>query len=61
MDDSQRRVSDLLFFIERLQVKIRELMAENTKLKHRIRGLEGPKNLSVSKKKTKKKALVKSV
>ncbi len=61
MDDSQRRVSDLLFFIERLQVKIRELMAENTKLKHRIRELEGPKNLSVSKEKTRKKVLVKSV
>lgn len=57
MDDSQRRVSDLLFYIERLQSRIRELMAANTKLKRRPKELEVevPKNLSSPTKKTTKK------
>lgn len=60
MDDSQKGTGDLLLYIERLQSRIRELMAANTKLKRRIKELEGPKNLSSPKKKATKKMRAKS-
>lgn len=60
MDDSQRETSDLLLYVERLQGRIRQLMAANTKLKRRLKELEEPKNLSSPKKMAPKKARAKS-
>ncbi len=50
MGDTPRGIGDLLNYVEKLHARIRTLMAENSKLKEKLRALTPQEPKSTSKK-----------